>query len=389
MPEKQNSSFKKPWLVLFGLLVVVTVVATSYRTNTDYKQVVLNFIQKELKIPTAPTIINQKQVVVEEESAVISAVAKVSPAVVSVVTDQTSFNPFTGESDTATQGIGTGFIVESNGVILTNKHVVSDVNINYTVVLKDKTSYPVKKVYLDPSNDLAIVTIEAKDLPAVELGESNQLKVGQTVIAIGNALGRFDNTVTKGVVSALGRGITASSGSPFDPSTETLEDVIQTDASLNPGNSGGPLINLSGQVIGINSAVSGGAQGIGFAIPINTAKPVLTSFEKTGKIVRPYLGISYQLVTADLATFSRLPAGALIRQVIAKSPAEEAGLKKGDVILSFGGEKITETVTLSQLVLKHQVEESVQIVIDRSGSQQTITATLKETPYKVSLTTQW
>lgn len=377
MPTKFN--FLKSLKVVVVLVVLLTLgigAGAVYKYPVQTRSTVTAWLTKMLKLDVGPII--QPQLIVEEESAVISAVNKVSPAVVSVVAEQTGVNPFSGETSTSEQGIGTGFIVEASGTILTNKHVVADETLKYTVVLKDKSSYPAKKVYLDPSNDLAIIKVDATNLPTVTLGDSGALKVGQTVIAIGNALGRFDNTVTRGVVSALGRGITASSGNPFNPQSESLEDVIQTDASLNPGNSGGPLVNLAGQVIGINSAVSTSAQGIGFTIPINVAKPVLASFEKNGRIVRPYLGVMYQLVTADLATFSRLPEGALVRQVVADSPAEKAGLKKGDVIISVGGEKVTVTKTLSQIVGKYQVGESVVLIIDRSSKQITLTAVLAE-----------
>ncbi|MCX6783586.1 MAG: trypsin-like peptidase domain-containing protein [candidate division WWE3 bacterium] len=373
---------------ILGIFIVSLVVVTGGVLGLVYqKRLNLNLSNNPISSffarLTKPVVIQNNTVtVVDEESAVISAVTKVSPAVVSVVTQSTSFDPFSGQQSSGTQGIGTGFIVRSDGVILTNKHVVADPNVAYTVVLKDKTSYPVKKVFLDPSNDLAIIKIDATNLPTVELGDSSKLKVGQGVIAIGNALGRFDNTVTKGVVSALGRGITAGSGNPFDQTTENLADVIQTDASMNPGNSGGPLVNLSGQVIGIDSAVSGGAQGIGFALPINSAKPVISSFEATGRIVRPYMGVVYELVTPDLTTFTRLPVGALVRSAVAGSPAEKAGIKPGDVILSISGEKIDENTTLVNAILKHQVGETVPVVIDRSGAKLTLQVTLVEIPAK-------
>ena len=238
-------------LIIVLLLIVGGVFGVAYKYPTQTRSAIASFMSTRFGI-TSSTTINQPQIVVEEESAVINAVGKVSSSVVSVVASQTGINPFSGETSTREQGIGTGFIVDASGVILTNKHVVSDSTISYTVLLKDKTSFAVKKVYLDPVNDLAIIKVDATGLTPVTLGDSSTLKVGQTVIAIGNALGRFDNTVTKGVVSALGRGITASSGNPFSNQSESLEDVIQTDASLNPGNSGGPLANLSGQVIGIN-----------------------------------------------------------------------------------------------------------------------------------------
>jgi len=384
MPTKPSfSQFLKRFLttifVIF-LLIFGGLIGVAYKNPGSAKNLIGSFLSRGLGLTSSQTVTNTTQTVVEEESAVISAVNKVSPSVVSVVASQSGVDPFSGQTQTQEQGIGTGFIVEAGGVILTNKHVVSTTGLQYTVVLKDKTSYPVKNVYLDPSNDLALIKIEASNLPAVEFGDSSKIRVGQTVIAIGNALGRFDNTVTRGVVSAMGRGITASSGNPFDPQTESLEDVIQTDASLNPGNSGGPLVNLSGQVIGMNSAVTSGAQGIGFAIPINSIKPVIDSFQKNGRIVRPYLGVVYQMVTSDMTVFTRLPEGALVQRVVATTPAEKAGLKNGDVILKINEDALSELTPLSQVILKHQVGDTVTLTVDRGGATQTVSVVLGEAP---------
>lgn len=320
--------------------------------------------------------VTQNQVV-DEESAVIRVVDQGSPSVVSVVVGKISWNPFTGPEKTE-GGIGTGFIVGENGIILTNRHVVSDASASYTVVLNNKDEYPVKRVFRDSLNDLAILEIDAIGLKPLALGDSEGLKVGQTVVAIGNALGRFSNTVTTGVVSGIGRGVTASEGL-FGPA-ETLEDVIQTDAALNPGNSGGPLLNLSGEVVGINVAVTQGAQNIGFAIPMNSAKPTLENFQKYGRIVRPYLGVSYVLIGEDIAKLRGLPQGAFIRDVTPNTPAAAAGLMAGDIIIEFDGQAVNEKQLLANLISKRSVGDKVSLKVSRNGKELTLEAKLEEAP---------
>ena len=312
------------------------------------------------------TITRQK--VVSEESAVIEVVEKSSPAVVSVTAQQSVFED---------NSIGTGFIVSADGLILTNKHVVSVDNIRYRVILKDGTDYEVQEIHRDPFVDLAILKINASGLPTAVLGDSSTLKVGQTAIAIGNALGKFSNTVTVGVVSGIGRGVTAFSG--FGRS-EVLDDVIQTDAALNPGNSGGPLLNLSGEVIGINVATTTGAENIGFSIPINAVKPVLDDFKIKGRIVRPFLGIEYVIVTEDLSVLRKLPQGAFVQRVVEGTPAGEAGLKAGDIIVKIDDEAINEENTLAQVIRSHKVGDKLVLTVDRNGEVLTITATLVEAP---------
>ena len=333
------------------------------------------FKEKEKKYEGPVEIVNQK--IVQEESETISVVDKVSPAVVSIVVKTTDFDIFSGFTDTYESGIGTGFIVDSNGLIITNSHVVNDPNGEYSVVLKDGTTYSVDKIHLDEYSDIAILEITARNLPTVEFGDSDSLKVGQKAIAIGNALGRFDNTVTVGVISGTAREVQASSG--FGQ-RKTYENVIQTDAALNPGNSGGPLLNSSGQVIGVNVATTLGAENIGFAIPVNVVKPILASFIEKGKIVRPYLGVSYVLITKELAKSRNMPEGAYVSSVMQNSPADKAGLKRGDIILKVNDEKITGENTLSKVISTLEVGDKVTLTIDRSGKELTISATLAEMP---------
>ena len=187
---------------------------------------------------------------------------------------------------------------------------------------------------MDRTTDLAILEITARDLPIVELGDSDATKVGQTAIAIGNALGRYQNTVTVGVVSGIARELQASSG--FGD-VKTYANVIQTDAALNPGNSGGPLLNSGGQVVGINVATSFGADNISFAVPVNTLKPILKGFLEEGRIIKPYLGVVYTMVTPDIGLLRKLPEGAFISRVVKDSPADDAGLVRGDIIVKFDG----------------------------------------------------
>jgi len=224
--------------------------------------------------------------------------------------------------------------------------------------------------------DLAIVSIDAKDLPAAELGDSDKLEVGQHVVAIGNALGEFQNTVTTGVVSAKGRTLVAE-GQRFD-------EMIQTDAAINPGNSGGPLVNLKGQIVGINTAMAGNAENIGFAIPINLAKYAIDSFKKNGKIIRPFIGIRYVPITKEIATINKLPVdyGILIKGndyslgVIPGSPAQKAGLHEGDIITKINGQKIDADKPLSTILLRYQPGDTVELTVLSKGKETTINLVL-------------
>ncbi len=369
----QNAQNTKNRLVLVAAITLVVLAAGLNYAGPQIEQLWENFKDSLVQVQTQTTT---EQKIISEESAVIEVVEKASPAVVSIAAKQVVFSPFTGPA-AEESGIGTGFIVGSDGLILTNKHVVSSEKTRYRVVLKDGTDYPVVAIHRDPFVDLAILEIEASGLPTVELGDSATLRVGQTVVAIGNALGRFSNTVTVGVVSGIGRGVTASSGYG---KSEVLDDVIQTDAALNPGNSGGPLLNLSGEVIGINVATTSGAENIGFSIPVNAIKPVLTDFKAKGRIVRPFLGVEYVIVTEDLSVLRKLPQGAFIQKVVSGTPAEEAGLKAGDVITKIDGEDINEKHTLAQVIRGHKVGDKLQLTVNRNGEVLTMTATLGEAP---------
>jgi serine protease Do len=266
--------------------------------------------------------------------------------------------------------------------------VVNDANATYTVVTNDGKSYAAKVVSLDRVNDVAFVRITASNLPVVQLADSGAVKVGQKVVAIGNALGQFQNTVTEGIISGLGRPIMAGDQVGGDP--EPLQNLLQTDAAINPGNSGGPLVNLDGQVVGINTAVAGqGAQNIGFAIPINDVKPLLASVKSVGRIVRAYLGVRYVLIDKQTATANSLPVdrGAWVRAaddanpgVVADSPAAKAGVKEGDIITKIGNDTVDATHSLQSLIGKHKVGDKVAVTVLRDGKTQTLNATLEAGP---------
>jgi len=264
--------------------------------------------------------------------------------------------------------------------VVTNKHVVADTQAKYRVITKDDKEYEVKKIYRDPVNDLAILKIDpdvTSGLKPVELGDSDKLKVGQFVIAIGTALGQFRHTVTTGVISGLGRGITA--GSPFEGYVERLDNVIQTDAAINPGNSGGPLLNSAGQVIGVNVAVAAEGQNIGFALPINLVKESLANFEKTGRFERPFLGVRYRMISQDLALLNDVPQGAYVVEVVENSPADKAGIKEGDIITKLDGQPVREKDGgLAKLIAQKKIGDTVRLTIWRDGEQKEVTATLEE-----------
>jgi len=363
--------------------------------------------------PTS-TSVNQK-VTVEEESASTDVVKQVSPSVVSIIITKDlskiysmtgpqpfddffnqfgfPFNFFFNEQPQQPApegkqevGGGTGFVInQQSGLILTNRHVVTDTEAEYTVLTNEGQRYEATVVARDAVNDMALVQIQDKNLPAVRLGDSDSVQIGQTVIAIGNALGEYRNTVTKGVISGIGRNVVAGDNRG---SSEQLEGVFQTDAAINPGNSGGPLVNLQGEVIGMNTAINSQGQLIGFAIPVNEAKRMIDSYNKYGRIVRPYLGIRYVLVTPELAKANKLEVdyGALLIKgqtatdlaVVPGSPADKAGLTENDIILEVDGQKIDQEHSLVKALTKYQPGQTVKLKVYSKGATKDITVTLEE-----------
>lgn len=323
------------------------------------------------------SVIKQEVVrTVDEESATIAVVEAASPSVVSVLERSVSFNFFQGPQ-TQEASIGTGFVVGEN-LIVSNKHVVSDTSATYSIVDKDGKRFDVSDIYRDPLNDLALLKIENGDFKALELGDSDSVKVGQTVIAIGNALGKFSNTVTKGVISGQGRGITASGG--LGSYQEEIENVLQTDAALNPGNSGGPLINIGGQVIGVNVATGVGTENIGFAIPVNTAKQLISDYLSGVDRRKPFLGVRYVVITPDFAQNSDFPEGVLVREIISDGPADKAGVKVNDVITEVADSSITETSSLSSIISKYKVGDRVDLKVWRNNKTLTLSVILQAAP---------
>ena len=385
---------KRIFLLLSVLIILLSVGISSGLLGVSWSDVG-NFLRLgRSEVEISPPFSQEKIRVVTEESVVIDVVEKVSPSVVTIgvtkvrsVGDIFEFDPFDPFSifrvprreEKIEQNIGTGFVISKDGLIVTNKHVVSDKNASYKVLTKDDKTYEVSKIYRDPVNDLAILKIdpEGSGLKPVKLGDSSNLKVGQLVIAIGTALGEFKNTVTTGVVSGLGRGITA--GSPFEGYVERLDDVIQTDAAISPGNSGGPLLNSSGQVIGVNVAVSMQGENIGFAIPINVIKESLTNFNKTGKFSRPFLGVRYRIIGRDLALLNEVPQGAYLIEVIEGGPADQAGLSEGDIIAKIDGKLLREEDGgLAKIINEKKVGDKLSLEVWRDAKTFSLDVALGE-----------
>ena len=367
---------KRTVIGIAALIAIGALIATSGALTPNISTAGIGQFLQNITHPG--TITNSDQKIVKEESLVIDVVDQTSSSVVSIGAKSQSSNLFGSGSDEA-QGIGTGFIISENGLILTNKHVVSEDNVEYSAITSDGKEYKVEKVYRDPSNDLAIIKINASGLKPLDLGDSSTLQVGQFVIAIGNALGEFSNTVTTGVVSGLGRGIVA--GDSLGGSIEQLENVIQTDAAINAGNSGGPLLNSAGQVVGINTAVSQNAQNIGFAIPVNVAKPIIDEFNRTGRIVGPpYLGVAYQPISRQTAILNEVPQGMYLSQVATDSPAGQAGLEAQDIITKIDDTAMTGDQDLADYIRSKKIGDTIQIEYWRDGETKTTTAKLIEAP---------
>lgn len=296
---------------------------------------------------------------------------KVRPAVVSITVETVTLDFFL--QPVPQEAAGSGAIIDERGYIVTNNHVVEDAR-EITVRLNDGRSFAAKLIGTDPSSDLAVIKIDGDNLPVAVLGDSDKLQVGDWVVAIGNALNLSGGpTVTAGVVGALGRTIAADSGGP-------LLDLIQTDAAINPGNSGGPLVNLKGEVVGINTAIIRGAQGIGFAISVNTAKPIIEDLIKKGYVVR--LGVSVLAITPSIHAEMNLSRqeGLLVASVVRFSSADRAGIRQGDIMVKFEGQELTSTKQLQEGLRQHDIGDKVEVTIVRNGTEQTIQVTLLQMP---------
>jgi len=353
---------------------------------------------------------NQKKIVTSQ-SQLISQIAKtVGPSVVSInvsitssQSDQSGFGLFGFVQPTQEQAAGTGIIISSEGLIITNRHVVPSGTTNVSVTLSDGTELKNVSVIgrTNDNDSLDVAFLKINDLqghklaPAV-IGDSSNVQVGDDVVAIGNALGQFQNTVTAGIISGFGRSVQAGDSSGSGASAENLDDLFQTDAAINEGNSGGPLVNLNGQVVGINTAIAGNAQNIGFAIPINDTKGLISQVLKNGKFDRPYLGVRYLQLTADVANAYGLSTnkGAFIApsndptnpSVQGGSPAEAAGLQERDIITQLDGQNIDQTHSLTSLLSRHQPGDKVSLTIVRGDDTKHISVTLGTLPVSPTTT---
>ncbi len=404
----------KKQLVILALAIVVVVSAAtsiatiSVLTGEQPSTIVERIIERQPSTPTE-RMINER--ILRQDELVVRVVKIASPSVVSVVAtkdvpvvEQFFVDPFGGDpffrqffgegfqvpqlrqKGTKREEVssGSGFVVSSDGLIITNKHVVSDEKAEYTVLLNDGSKLPARVLARDPIQDLAILKVAPPEvgLTPLILGDSDSIETGQGVVAIGNALGEFKNTVSVGVVSGLGRTIVAQSGT----GAESLQELIQTDAAINPGNSGGPLLNLRGEVIGINTALARGAENVGFALLINKAKRDIESVKSTGRIIYPFIGVRYAIITKELQDKNKLPVdyGAWVLKggnepgVLPGSPAAKAGLKEGDIILSMNGEKIDINKPLAVQLLKYNVGDTVTLKVLRDKQGLEVKVTLEE-----------
>jgi serine protease Do len=385
--------------VFISIIVVIIIAGLSFLVLWSYRMDIVNLLVKEYRAEqkktepvTIPVIeqLEDKEVKEEsivlpeapalkiEEPTIINAVKKAKPAVVSILVTNNITNKKIGN--------GSGFLISADGLIVTNRHVVFDKDGIFTVMLNDGKEYKAVVLDRDPVLDVALMKIEGYNLPYLNLSDSDLLEVGETVIAIGNALGEFKNTVSAGVVSGLSRSITA--GDRFGQ-REYLDEVIQTDAAINKGNSGGPLLNIYGDVVGINVAMVENSSSIGFSLPINSVKDVIESVKKTGKIIRPYLGVRYILLNKSIQEKNELAYDYgvwLVKgdedapAILPNSPAEEAGLKEGDIVLEIDGNKISTEKDFSYIIRNKKIGDYMLVKVYSGGLTKTIAVFLEQAP---------
>ncbi|MFA6285464.1 MAG: trypsin-like peptidase domain-containing protein [Parcubacteria group bacterium] len=414
--KTQNVSYSK---IIVAVIVVSFLISSFFgalfgfmAANIGQGKISLGFLKKGQNSAGQSGSAGSGQTVSvpSEESAVVQAVKKDSPAVVSIIISKNVpqtpdffsdpfFDPFGFQQQQPSQnqnknqngdqkqevGAGSGFIASSDGLVVTNKHVISDASADYTVMTSDGKKYDAKVQAIDPANDLGILKIEAAGLPVLELGDSANLQIGQTVIAIGNSLGEFRNTVSKGVISGLKRDVNAGSGLG---QSELLSQVIQTDAAINPGNSGGPLLDIQGKVIGVNVAMAQGAENIGFALPIDIVKKDIASVKSNGKISQPYIGVRYVPIDQQIQKDNNLPFdyGALVVRgqqvtdfaVVPGSPADKAGIVENDIILEVNNTKVDASHSFVSLLSQYNVGDVLTLKVLHKGETKDIKVTLEE-----------
>ena len=354
---------------------VFSFIARNYIPQSEVSRGEPVLIEKIAEAPILPILKEEIKV----EDTVLTAVKKARPAVVSIV--------ISDQVEKKQLGSGSGFLISSDGMIVTNRHVVERTDVDYTVLLNNGKEYVATVIAKDSILDVAIIKIVANNLPYLTLADSDKLEVGQSVIAIGNALGEFKNTVSAGVVSGLSRSLTASGSGGFQ---EFLYKVIQTDAAINLGNSGGPLLNLKGDVVGINVAIAQGSSNVGFSLPINSVKSVIDQVRKTGKISRPYVGVRYVNVTEDLKDKLNLSVdyGILVQRgatnadvaVIPGSPADKAGIIENDIILSVNGVILNQDNDFMSLIRDKKIGESINLKVLSNGVERTVSIKLEAVP---------
>lgn len=416
--------------ILISFITIIVVLSIVFFLAWQYRAKIFNIFAsgyvKEQQIASndvnekVPNDNSEQLPFITQERGVVSVVKKANPAVVSIVitkdvpkyevsyNDTNPFGDIFGDNfpgffqtpsykqngtEKKEVGSGSGFIISDDGLIVTNRHVVTDTAADYTVVLSDGKKYPAKVLARDPVLDVALVKITppvGTTFPFLELANSDTIEVGQSVVAIGNALGQFKNSVSEGIISGLSRSITAGDSAG---NSEQLDKVIQTDAAINPGNSGGPLLNLSGRVIGINVAVVQGSENVGFALPINSVKSAIDSVRKTGKILRPYVGIRYVVVDSALKQKNNLTVdyGILVQKgktatdlaVIPGSPADKAGIVENDIILEIDGKKIDSTESFAGIIRGKNIGDVIFMRILSKGIEKTVSLVLTAAPDNV------
>lgn len=409
-----NKSFIHAFFASLAVFLIIGLVGFYFVLH--YRTYIFGYFANEyikdaqVENSNVPERILETQTIFSQEHFVVDAVKKTNPAVVSIIISKEfpkyeayvdpnqPANPsgdlFPGFNLNVSQyrqngtekkkiGGGSGFFVSSDGLIVTNKHVVDQSGVEYTVFTNDGNKHNATVVARDSVLDIALIKIAGNNFPYLSLGDSDRLEVGQNVIAIGNSLGEFRNTVSVGVVSGLARSLTAGNNSG---GTEVLDHVIQTDAAINPGNSGGPLLDLSGKVVGVNVAIAQGSQNVGFALPINSVKSAIESVKSTGKIVRPYLGVRYIVISADVKAKNNLSVdyGVLIKvgakgelAVIPGSPADKAGLVENDIILEIDGVKLDDKTSFTSIIRAKRIGQVVNLKIFHKGVEKNVLVTME------------
>ncbi|MFA4955008.1 MAG: trypsin-like peptidase domain-containing protein [Patescibacteria group bacterium] len=394
MVENRSSIFYVGLAIVSSALTTLALLTLAANLRTGFFPLAQTDENKTLNVPKdAPPS--------DFEAQTIGVVNHAQPAVVAVAISanlpnaQNRFGSLSLEAQTEAQNTnsvrvagGSGFFVSSDGLIVTNRHVVKNelfgTNVTYSIRTDGGKIYPATLVAVDPVLDLAFLKVEGRDFPILRFADSDRVVTGQSVIAIGNALDEFDNTVTRGVVSGINRRVVAGDGA----TSEVIEEAVQTDAAINPGNSGGPLLDLRGQVVGVNTAISDRGQLLGFAIPSNAVSRVLSDVQKFGRIIRPFLGIRYLMLTPDIAREDKIASdhGALVLRgggkdeaaITPNSPADKAGIKENDIILEIDGQKLDEEHPLAAVIRRHAVGEEVTLKYLRAGTEYSTVVKLEE-----------